>query len=73
MASRWNPVSMRAMTAQAVVKDDLRRRTSGFRYWLLLPLTWLLMYVAIIWFIFVLLWPSEGLRERFGRRPRDLE
>jgi hypothetical protein len=33
--------------------DGFRRRTSGFRYWLLVPFASVFIYIGIAWFSFI--------------------
>ncbi len=49
MTTYLTSILLRTMTTQSEMKDSMRRRTSGFRYWLLVPFVGVLIYASIIW------------------------
>jgi len=58
------------MESQATLRNDaFRRKTSGFRYWLFVPLAAFLSYWAIAWFAYIGMSDvAERLRARRDRR-----
>lgn len=53
MGNRYTLPQMIMESKETLRNDGFRRRTSGFRYWLLAPLASVFIYMAIAWFAFI--------------------
>jgi len=67
MVTRWTMISLRELTTPAVRMDDIKRRSSGFRYWLLVPFSGVFVYASVAWMSLAMIWPAGGLRSLVRR------
>lgn len=67
MTTRLDFATMRMANDEAVRAEDVRRRFSGFHYWLVVPFAGMIIYAAVIWAIFSLIWPSGWSRDLLSR------
>ncbi len=62
MTRRWTLVNQRIEAGSSLRHDGIRRRSSGFRYYLLLPLAGLLLYASMVWSALVMASYFTGIR-----------
>jgi hypothetical protein len=70
VTNRFTLANQRMEADEPLRTANVRRMSSGFRYWLLVPGAFLVMYYSLLWSIFILLGyvPGVGrLRRAFGR------
>lgn len=67
MTDRWTMVSQRIAASDAVRIEDVRRRSEGLRYWLLVPFAWLFIYAGALWIAILVLSPVAKVRRLFSK------
>lgn len=65
MTHRWTLVYQRIEAGPSLRNDGIKRRSSGFRYYLLLPLAGLLLYASMVWSVLVMASYCTGIRRLF--------
>ena len=65
MTHRWTLSYAKIESGMPLRKDGFKRRSSGFKYYLLLPLAGFLFYAALIWGAIVMVSYCVGVRRLF--------
>ncbi len=65
MTHRWTLVYQKIESESSLRNDGIRRRSSGFKYYLLVPLAGLLIYASIIRGVLVMASDRIGIHGRF--------
>lgn len=71
MVNRWNLVSLRLATGDTIRNEDIDRRSSGLRYWLLLPSAPLLIYAGTAWILALIFSPIIRIGRLFKTKAKD--
>lgn len=70
MVNRWTPVYQRLATGDRIRSEDIERRSSGLRYWLLLPSAPILIYAGAAWILALILSPIVKIGRVFRTRTK---
>lgn len=74
MPTRFTITQLVLESKETLRHDSIRRRSSGFRYWFLVPFAGILIYAFIAWFSFLgLSEVAERLRMRLDREKARVE
>jgi hypothetical protein len=65
MTHRWTLGYAKLEATAPLINDGFKRRSSGFKYYLLMPFAGLLFYAALIWWTLVLASYCGGVRRLF--------